>query len=93
MPATPVAAKVTIVSGQTGLPCDPLIFTLDRPTEPATIALRAAVSDQFGAPFVDTVDWSTSRADVVTVVAAAHSNAGSTASVQVDVAEDRPFNS
>jgi hypothetical protein len=109
MPATPVAAKVTIVSGQTGLPCDPLIFTLDRPTEPATIALRAAVSDQFGAPFVDTVDWSTSRADVVTVVAgvvtpsgivgtcniiaAAHSNAGITASVQVDVAEDRPFNS
>lgn len=106
MSATPVAAKVTIGSGQTGLPCDPLIFTLDRPTQPATIPLQASVQDQYGAPFVDTVDWSSSRPDVATVaagivtpagivgtcniIAAAHSNAGITASVQVDIAEDRP---
>src|ERR1039457_6766999 len=61
--------RSTIVSPLTGLDCEPLIFTLDRPTEPATIALRAAVSDQNGAPLVDTIDWSSSRPDVATVVA------------------------
>jgi hypothetical protein len=106
MAPVPVAASVTLQSG-TGKKVDilPLIFTLDRPTQPATLAIVATVQDQFGAPFVDTVDWSSTDNTIATVdaggvvtphakgscsiIAAAHTNAAISARANVDVSATR----
>ena len=68
MPSAPAVATVAIVSAVTGLPCAPLFFTHNRPTDPATIALAVRIKDQYGAPFVDTVTWSSGRPDIATVL-------------------------
>jgi hypothetical protein len=68
MPA-PAATTVVITRAQSGHYDGPLIFTGDQSTNPATITLQARTKDQYGAPFVDTVTWSSSRPDLATVVA------------------------